>query len=268
MKIIIIFIVLIAVCCADSRTSTTSKKCKVKFDITTCLEQAANGMYCNVSERVSEWECKEYTSCFPGDALVGKETPNGMIPMEMKSLKTGDIIQTHVGPQKIITWLHRLDDVTAGFLHIETPQGALEITTKHLLFVHERDGFVPAEEVEIGQHLIWKDNTAKVTSIGFVLKDGIFAPLTQSAELMVNGFRVSSIAHYHDHDTAVAFTELFDYIPEFYMDDGKHWFGALAENVRDYIEYLLANFRPDISCHPEERVEGFKSADFYNQKSA
>ena len=78
---------------------------------------------------------------------------------------------------------HKTTEKSANFLRI-MPFG-LEVTSGHLIFVGGR-GAVPASSIQVGDTLIGKPGQ-QVTAIERVVREGVFAPLTGSGTVVVNG---------------------------------------------------------------------------------
>lgn len=128
-----------------------------------------------------------FDNCFSSRNTViveGKgETP-------LHKLEIGDYVQT---PSKkfsrVYSFLHHDDDRRAQFLRIHTLAETipLEVTASHMLF--SGNDVVRASDVKVGDVL----NEGKtVRMIELVDSNGLYAPVTESGELIVSGIGVSS----------------------------------------------------------------------------
>lgn len=94
------------------------------------------------------------------------------------------------------------------FVEISTNDGVLQATPGHLIFVKKQgnEKFIFAKDIDIGDQLckmsgdnaIWSD----VLDIRSVVNHGVYAPLSESGCLIVNGFVVSCYAEFASHAVA------------------------------------------------------------------
>ena len=124
--------------------------------------------------------------CFSGCNTVF-ERQDGEIPMDM--VKVGDYLQTDAGKfSRVFSLAHYDQHIEADFIQIHAGTGSpLEITGDHLVFVN--GAATRASNVRIGDRL---SDGKIVTSISATKRLGVYAPLTESGYLMVNGIRASS----------------------------------------------------------------------------
>jgi len=109
--------------------------------------------------------------------------------VSMDSVKVGDHVRASNNDFSRVFSLARLDhDLETDFLQIyaEGLPKPLEITAKHMVF--SSDKAVRADEVSVGDML----DSNKVTEIKSVKRTGVYAPVTESGEIVVNGVRASS----------------------------------------------------------------------------
>lgn len=111
--------------------------------------------------------------------------------VSMDSVKVGDHVRASNNDFSRVFSLAHLDhDLETDFLQIyaEGLSKPLEITAKHMVF--SSDKAVRADEVSVGDML----DSNKVTEIKSVKRTGVYAPVTESGEIVVNGVRASSYA--------------------------------------------------------------------------
>ena len=134
--------------------------------------------------------------CFPEDATVEVQ---GKGPTTMKALQVGDEILTSVGGnyETIYGFAHQdRNAVITDYLDIytsaqESKPAPLKVTGEHLLAIPDGK-FVAAKSLQVGDLLESGDATsAVVTEIKSAAKKGLYAPLTQSGTLIVNGIKTS-----------------------------------------------------------------------------
>merc|ERR1711998_6314 len=147
-----------------------------------------------------KWKCQEHQACFPGDAevrdLSGKK-------IRMMDLAIGAEVQGPTGAvDQVTNFIHHEEALAAPFLRMRTDKGSLELSANHLAFVKSADGVrhsVLAATVRVGDTLLHRDGDAQVTSIEPFTARGVYAPLTRSGELEVNGFTTSCYANIPSH---------------------------------------------------------------------
>ncbi|CAB9500985.1 Protein hedgehog [Seminavis robusta] len=120
---------------------------------------------------------------------------------EMRHVKVGDrVLTADSGFEQVYAFGHRDESRVAKFLKIHTTDlnanlkrqhyPALEITEEHLLRVNNT--FQPAKGLVVGDVLEGEDGFERVvTRIRIIRKMGLYAPLTPSGTLLVNGIKVS-----------------------------------------------------------------------------
>jgi hypothetical protein len=163
--------------------------------------------------------------CFPSTACASVWTRTGshLIP----HLRPSDELETirlsgngksrglKLKPDSFYTYLHFDAEARAEFLTIKCEDEAqLTITGSHLLFRRLENGAVeavPADKVRIGDSLVHVTRNrgiseARVMEIGCVRLTGVYAPLTESGTLIVDGFLVSCYADVKSHRKAHAIT--------------------------------------------------------------
>jgi len=153
--------------------------------------------------------------CFPATSVAMTPTGNKM----MKELAIGDTVRV-VTPEgrvewsQVCGWLHREPTKSATYVRISTSRRSVVISPAHLLAI-VRNGaieFVPASEVRPGTALLECDTnpTASnvwgnpVTKMEVVEAEGVYAPLTVSGTIVVDGVAASCYADTRSHRGAHA----------------------------------------------------------------
>jgi hypothetical protein len=164
------------------------------------------------------------TKCFSGSTIV-LSSENGETKL-MRDLQIGDHIMgvNHRGelvPDQVIGWLHLKRTQPSEFLQIETEGGqVIKVTGQHLIYAHRptqgsmtatKQGWnafraVYAQRIRVGD-LVFHARTqtgARVVAIRTVQETGLFAPLTQSGRLVVDGSVASCYGSFASHAVAHA----------------------------------------------------------------
>ena len=129
--------------------------------------------------------------CFSPMAVV--EGPNGE-HIRMKDLKLGQKIKTSGGVfDTVFGWVHIDRSLTIEYLKIvlESQEAALEVSRDHLLYTQRSPVPVAAGKIVVGDILAPSNVVARIETIK---RQGLFAPLTISSTLLVNGVEASSYA--------------------------------------------------------------------------
>lgn len=141
-------------------------------------------------------------SCFPADSTV--VTPDGD-QIRLHDLVRGQFIATadaathQIGFEKFLGDLHSDAEHSqpSEFVNLIHEHGSLSLSASHFVNTFE-SGFVPADQVNVGEHLLTNFHQgrrlqrSRVLSIKTVVEVGIYAPLTFSGNILVNGVLVSS----------------------------------------------------------------------------
>jgi hypothetical protein len=107
----------------------------------------------------------------------------------MDAVKVGDYVRTgNADFSRVFSLAHLDHDVEADFLqiHADGLQKPLEITGMHMLFSSGKA--VRADEVSVGDML----GESKVSEIKSVKRNGVYAPITESGDIVVSGIHASS----------------------------------------------------------------------------
>lgn len=137
--------------------------------------------------------------CFSGDSEVVVQN-RGTVRMDQ--LKIGDWVLTAGGQYtKVYSFGHKKVSLRTTFLRILTSSmdnaHPLEISPEHLIFSHNSVKnslhIVAAGDLQVGDFLVMEDETpTEILRIGVVECQGVFAPLTESGNLLVNGVLASN----------------------------------------------------------------------------
>lgn len=142
--------------------------------------------------------------CFPADATVLRQTPEGSERVTMRDLRAGDSVQSAdmVTGQTFFTKVlfdwhsehdHAQQDIEYTMLVHEA--GSLSVTGEHFVAI-EGAGFVPAKHIKVGDKLLLQRDDhltpTEVTAIKMVVKHGMYSPVTWNGQLIVDGVHASS----------------------------------------------------------------------------
>ncbi|CAB9506643.1 Warthog protein [Seminavis robusta] len=134
------------------------------------------------------------SGCFSAVTTVDVQ---GQGPVSMDSLNIGDFVRAGKEGEytRVFSFAHNDRDIEYDFvqIHTEGTEAPIELTKNHMLFVDNKA--VPAEAVKVGDLL----GDKKVVDIASVKRNGLFAPITESGEIVVNGVRASCYVAILDH---------------------------------------------------------------------
>ena len=143
------------------------------------------------------------TGCFSESSVV-EVLGKGYV--QMSNLEIGDAILTGISKQEhspVYAFGHHSKNAKATFYQITTTKDGspLEMTGEHLVFVQGKVNPVRADSVQIGDILLGNSGSgAAVSAVSMVEKKGLYAPLTASGSLLVNGVVASSYVALQDAD--------------------------------------------------------------------
>jgi hypothetical protein len=109
---------------------------------------------------------------------------------EMTDLQVGDQVQTPNGFSPIYGFAHSDTTTETIFLQICTEENGkrpLEVSGDHLVFLANNNTPVRADSIRVGHILANEAAGALVTSIGVVTRNGLYAPLTTTGTINVDG---------------------------------------------------------------------------------
>ena len=119
----------------------------------------------------------------------------------MDALQIGDVVRTGADFAPVYSFAHYETQRVAEFLQIWTKAARrpLEITSDHLLYVvsdgQDKAQMRPASAVQVGDALVTSagvTTTMKITAISKVQREGIYAPVTKTGTIVVNGVVASN----------------------------------------------------------------------------
>ena len=147
----------------------------------TCIPNARKGGFSNCFEPEIDGE---QLHCFSGETRV---VVKGRGPKLLKDVELGESILVGGGRyEHIYSFGHRHDEIAAEYLQFLPSK--LELSPNHIVFV-ERKGPIPASLVQIGDTLVGGQQVSVVRKVS---RKGVYAPLTPSGTLVVNGVLASS----------------------------------------------------------------------------
>jgi hypothetical protein len=153
----------------------------------------------------------EPKKCFPGTAEV--IIRNSIHSKLVSELSIGDEVLC-MDPRtkkkifsKVYMFGHRNEDTKSTFLKISCDNGTnVTLSPKHLIFVTNNFKAKQADQVEIGDHLVTRNQPdfhpevqpAKVVKIEEVILNGFYAPFTLCGNMIVDGFLASCYANVNE----------------------------------------------------------------------
>jgi len=139
--------------------------------------------------------------------------------MSLAELSVGDKVlvdhQNTLAYEPVLSFIHRISaGKDANFLIIEHTRGKLRVSSNHVIFVNSKDGRSEklASDIKVDDEIfaIGSEEAittpSKVTSIRTASNaNGMFAPLTPSGSIVVDGVVASNYASVAAHNAAHAF---------------------------------------------------------------
>ena len=132
--------------------------------------------------------------CFSALGMVLTQD-KGTITMD--SLQVGDFVQVGENEfSRIYSLAHLAPEVESDFLQIFTKgkEAPLEITGRHM--VYAKGTPIRADSIKVGDTL---HDENMVTDIKVVKRAGLYAPLTETGDIVVNGIKASNYVAFMDH---------------------------------------------------------------------
>lgn len=145
-------------------------------------------------------------SCFPGDSYVLTEQ-NEMVFIAdvVPGTKIFSFVNSNgkMESSEVYTILHFEPNRIARYLILKTQSGdTLKISPNHLIFLEKLEVKF-ASEVKIGDVLITANgHKSMVVDISYMMRRGVFAPVTHSGTIIVDGILVSCYASFPNHHLA------------------------------------------------------------------
>jgi hypothetical protein len=114
--------------------------------------------------------------------------------VSIDSLRVGDMVKSHQNNNKesfsrVWSFMHKDPDAVTEFIQIQTENSKqpLELSPEHFVFVGNKGKVVSAKDVQEGDVL----GGNRVISIQRLTRQGIYAPVTESGEIVVSGVSAS-----------------------------------------------------------------------------
>lgn len=142
-------------------------------------------------------EAPDMPACFPGRARVA--APRGLV--QMRELRLGDEVVVPGGRDSVVSFTHARE-VRAAFVELGTRNGSIVVSRDHLLVVNGR--MRPGGGVVKGDYLRRVEGDVVVEYVAPVSMGGLYAPVTTSGVMIVDGFVVSCYTDVLAYQTAHA----------------------------------------------------------------
>jgi hypothetical protein len=148
--------------------------------------------------------------------------------------------------ERVISFLDRIENIDASFIRLsynvnDTINNFITLTPRHLIFT-QRDGYIPANTVKIGDRiLLLKQNkyikvyVNKIEELN-LKNSGIYAPLTESGEIIVNNIKCSCYSMVKSHKlTQFIFNSIHFFIGTF---NSQTVYDYIIQNLYCFISYF------------------------------
>jgi len=166
-----------------------------------CSDITCNWQEFVMTISVGDCGCEDYccykrggggAKCFSAKGMVSTNT-QGRISLE--ALQVGDQVEDDFNSYtKVVGFLHRDTSTVVSFLKLASNTSHIIVSHDHLLATG--GGFVKAKHVHPGMQLSTSCcGNQEIIQVEEVLDRGVYAPLTESGVLVVNGFIVSCYAN-------------------------------------------------------------------------
>ena len=120
--------------------------------------------------------------------------------MEVSKVQVGDKVLTTKGYEAIYAFAHDNKPIRAQFLQIYTDMvKPLEVSDDHLIYLLDQDLPVPAASIRIGDYLLGENGGMVVSRVERVEREGLYAPLTPSGNIIVDGVVASCYVSLQQH---------------------------------------------------------------------
>ena len=145
-------------------------------------------------------------SCFPGDSYVlTEQNQKVLIADVVPGTKVFSFVNSNgkMESSEVYTILHFEPNRIARYLILKTQSGdTLKISPNHLIFLEKLEVKF-ASEVKISDVLITANgDKSMVVDISYMMQRGVFAPVTHSGTIIVDGILVSCYASFPNHHVA------------------------------------------------------------------
>ncbi|CAB9510783.1 Intercellular signal essential for a variety of patterning events during development (By similarity) [Seminavis robusta] len=207
-----------------TKSQNTKPKCPLGFCVEGTECQICNGDYADLSASTAAPSrapvstettvAAPPSSCFSGGTLV--ELEDGQ-PVALRAVPVGAKVKVDVDVPKyevIYGFGHHEESLMGDYLRIGWKRSSdspsfLETSNDHMLLVNsdsaKNSGFrmIPAHQVEIGDRLKMQAGEVQVDSISKTRAQGLYAPLTYSGTIVVNGIQASQYISVQGEDHLV-----------------------------------------------------------------
>jgi len=138
------------------------------------------------------------SSCFSGNSLVDIQ---GLGVKRMDQVRIGNaVLQADGTYSKVYSFGHYHPTIKTNYLQVLTASMdknfPLEISADHLIYTQDGDTkakiLVPASDLNVEDYLVTQQGPSKIVSLSIVQREGAYAPLTTTGNLMVNGVVASN----------------------------------------------------------------------------
>ncbi|KAL4716650.1 hypothetical protein ACJJTC_008285 [Scirpophaga incertulas] len=184
--------------------------------------------------------------CFPSGAVV--HTEHG--PRDISTIKKGDKVLASDDTGKlmyseVLTFIDKEPNATREFIEVTAENGEkITATPSHLLLLAAADGWRDAfaGNVEIGDVLLTRGPGAvmrpsRVVDTRVVSRRGVYAPLTRSGTIIVDGALASCYALVRSHALAHAAMAPLRWLASLSPDEdrGVHWYASALYSFGDIV---------------------------------
>ena len=179
------------------------------------------------------------TNCFSSTNQV---TVRDKGKVWLDQLEVGDYVLSSKGYSKVWGFHHLQQDVSTEFLKIHyrdkevaDSYSSLEVTSEHLLF--SKGKATAAADVHVGHRLEGPGGELlEITKIEKVQRGGVYAPATESGELIVSGVRVSNYV------ALLSVSAFNQHIISHALVAPKRWLCSIARNACAAEEYTVDGY--------------------------
>uniref|UniRef100_A0AC35GSL8 Hint domain-containing protein n=1 Tax=Panagrolaimus sp. PS1159 TaxID=55785 RepID=A0AC35GSL8_9BILA len=189
-------------------------------------------------------------ACFSGDTYV--RTANGETK-RMDELKIGEWVISpgdgKMGISKVVSWLHRMPELEMEFLKITLENGkTLKITRKHYIYKTDCSikqtqklsyESVEAENLQISDCLLLLNQKqllirSRITKIEIIKEKGIYAPLTENGNIIVNEIFASCFSDIDNQSILFTFSNINNFFKNVVAEIFFLFFDSFFQNRKNY----------------------------------
>lgn len=164
-----------------------------------CINDAGASYCCAAGNLCSQNVCLAAPGqCFPGESMV---TVKGVGAIPMQSLRSGDQVLSKTGAfEPVLGFLHVTGaNEVSNFLSVKHSSGQLRVSPHHVVFVENGDklaiDLVAGDKLYVAEEsgVVAREVLSVTQSSG---RSGMFAPMTPSGTVVVDGVAASNYASY------------------------------------------------------------------------